>query len=431
MDAWFSLDVAYNAVMRRLQRKEERWFTKGFGDLRTYFEQADAVVGEFRRDGLSRLRCAPKIQWKEMVSTTEGILRDEGEFDSPLAHALPDRSRRARFLYVRAASGSNYPPTRAVIVHMAPTGATSYEERERELARPLVEHGIASLILLPPFSGSRSPHGQPKHYVETVADYLRQSLAIILEGAALVRTLTHGLEGVRPGECSLAPQTTTIGVAGLSWGGAMAACVALVSQRPVACMVGLGSDSPRVMATGAIQWQLDWETLEAERSKASATGVSATRNRAEVEAALVEVLTRVTFKTVLAVAPRPRSIASCVQVAARNDKYVIPSETTQLHASLRGAVCDGALCELRWVDGGHATSFIWQTRIFVPACVDAINAAEAYNGTRERGRAAVAAARTPATDQKILHKCASDAVWACVVVMVALLVGYVYAGTPL
>lgn len=46
------------------------------------------------------------------------------------------------------------------------------------------------------------------------------------------------------------PQDVSLGVAGLSWGGAMASCVALTSRLPVACMVGLGSDSPRVMYVG-------------------------------------------------------------------------------------------------------------------------------------------------------------------------------------
>ena len=101
---------------------------------------------------------------------------------------------------------------------------------------------------------------------------IRQSQAVIIEGAALLRRMAKaaGFTTERPGE-HYTPRTVSLGVAGLSWGGAMASCVALVSRLPVACMVGLGSDSPRVMATGAINWQLDWPTLMAEKVRRGET----------------------------------------------------------------------------------------------------------------------------------------------------------------
>ena len=97
--------------------------------------------------------------------------------------------------------------------------------------------------------------------------------------------------------------------------------------------------------------------------------------RSEAEAQIVKVFTRITFATLVEVAPKPQSIGSCVQVVARDDHYVSAEEGIQLHDSLRKAVIpDCTLCSLRWVDGGHATSFVRQTAIFVPAIVDAIDA---------------------------------------------------------
>ena len=64
-------------------------------------------------------------------------------------------------------------------------------------------------------------------------------------------------------------------------------------------------------------------------------------------------------------------LSTKVQVAARDDHYVSAAEGLQLHASLRGAVPDGRLCELRWVNGGHATAFLRLRELFVPACVAA------------------------------------------------------------
>ena len=155
---------------------------------------------------------------------------------------------------------------------------------------------------------------------------------------------------------------------GLSWGGAMAACAALVSQAPVACLVGLGSDSPRVMATGALRWQLDWAAL------ASASSCTVEQARHEV----ISIFRRITFATVLERAPRPDSIASVVQVGARDDWYVDAAESRQLFDSLRHAVRPLGWCRFEWVPGGHATAFVRQTAIFVPACVEAVDAAEAH-----------------------------------------------------
>lgn len=55
------------------------------------------------------------------------------------------------------------------MLHMAPTGTTSYGDRDQHLARPLLEHGIASIIVMPPFYGSRAPASQPEHYIDNVA----------------------------------------------------------------------------------------------------------------------------------------------------------------------------------------------------------------------------------------------------------------------
>ena len=65
---------------------------------------------------------------------------------SPLAASLPEEVRTARFLFVRAAPGGPLPPTRCVVVHTAATGDVDYEGRDAQLARPLLEHGIASAI---------------------------------------------------------------------------------------------------------------------------------------------------------------------------------------------------------------------------------------------------------------------------------------------
>ena len=216
---------------------------------------------EWQDSGLSRLDEALEIEWQpwDEEQLTKGILLDEGCFTSPFANHLPEGCRDVRFLFVRRAdSATELPPTRAIYVHMAATGTTTYSERLRCLAIPLLQSGIASCLLMAPYNGTRSPRGQDLHYIDNVADYMRQSMAVILEGTVLIRTLASGF-GPRFGERYDAG-SLVVGVTGVSWGGAMAACTALTSKLPVACMVGLGSDSPRVMASGILSWQVCMHT---------------------------------------------------------------------------------------------------------------------------------------------------------------------------
>ena len=101
-----------------------------------------------------------------------------------------------------------------------------------------------------------------------------------------------------------------------------------------------------------------------------------TSSHEETSSRLQQLFTRLTFATLVEQAPAPAAtIGSVVQVAAAHDSYVVPEECEQLHESLVTATAPGAHCSLLWVDGGHATSFVWQSAIFVPACVKAMDLA--------------------------------------------------------
>ena len=89
---------------------------------------------------------------------------------------------------------------------------------------------------------TRAPEDQRKHYIDNAADYMKQSLAIILEGVALLRWLDRGFAVDGRSEH---PAHLKLGAVGLSWGGAMASCIALTSKLPVACMAGLGAATRR------------------------------------------------------------------------------------------------------------------------------------------------------------------------------------------
>jgi len=355
-----AVDVAYNLCRRSVQPKTQCWFSAGYGDLQGYYDLADHMLAEWKRDSLKRHLGTPlQVDWRPVDSGDPAVLCDEGSFVSPLAASLPEEVRTARFLFVRAAPGGTLPPTRCVVVHTAATGVVDYTWRDARMARPLLQHGIASAILMAPYNGSRAPAGQDSHYIDNVADYMKQSLAIILEGAALLRWLVRGFAVAGRSEH---PKPLQLGVAGLSWGGAMAACISLLSKLPVACMVGLGADSPRALATGCIAWQLNWEALQRERQQ----------TREEAQREIEAVFTRINFAHLLAAAKGP-SIGAMVQVAMADDHYVRPAEGVQLHASLVRAVVPGKRAELRWVDGGHATGIVREHERMVSAVVDAVD----------------------------------------------------------
>ena len=150
------------------------WFSTGYGDLQSYYDLVDRIVAEWKRDGLKRyLGGVPlQVSWQPVDSGDLAVLCDEGCFASPLAASLPEEVRTARFLFVRAAPGGPLPPTRCVVVHTAATGDVDYEGRDAQLARPLLEHGIASAILMAPYNGSRAPAAQEGHYIDNVSDYM-------------------------------------------------------------------------------------------------------------------------------------------------------------------------------------------------------------------------------------------------------------------
>ena len=54
----------------------------------------------------------------------------------------------------------------------------------------------------------------------------------------------------------------------------MAACAAVVSERPVACIPCCGSVSPDVMVTGFMRWQHDWTALRVDAASAHSFAIA-------------------------------------------------------------------------------------------------------------------------------------------------------------
>ena len=82
---------------------------------------------------------------------------------------------------------------------------------------------------------------------ETVADYLRQTLSVVTEGGAILRWLSDGFRV--SAEEQYAEGQLAVACSGFSWGGAMCAVAAVVSERKVAAVPCCGSVSPECMVS--------------------------------------------------------------------------------------------------------------------------------------------------------------------------------------
>jgi len=394
-----TIDVLHTRYSRAIQDPEYRFFNGGYGDMDSYKDLVRDIEEQWATDGLrSFLNAKPMtLSWTRyshhavgrstrgggcccssgrgsgsgtigMESAhaeydTEEVWLDEAVWESPLKDALPVGSQTAKMLFVRRAPDSRFPKTTSILLFMPATGDEEYESRLATLALPLLEHGIASALIVPPLYGSRRAPGQKGHYAITVAEYMTQSFALVVEGVQVLRHMALGFT-VRDGE-HFSIDTCFLGVAGFSWGGAMAACSAVMSRLPVACIPYVGMGSPACLCTGIMRWQINWSVLmESKR-----------QTMEEATTDIEQLFKTLSLTRLLKSAPKPKAtIASLVQIAATDDHFVSKEDGQNLFNDLETAVMDGSPSQLDWIGGGHATAFLWLKSTFVPACVSAVNA---------------------------------------------------------
>jgi len=266
---------------------------------------------------------------------TEELWLDEAVWDSPLKEGLPGFAQEARMLFVRRAPQSRFPETHSIMLLMPCTGDEKYESRLDALALPLLEHGVASALLVPPLYGPRRAPGQKGYYANNVADYMIQSLAVIVEGAQVLRQMALGFT-VRDGE-HFSSDTCCLGVAGFSWGGAMASCTAVMSRLPAACVPYVGMDSPTALCTGIIRWQINWSALMEAKHQ----------TKKEATADIEQVFKSLSLARLLETAPEPKAtVGSLVQIGATSDYYVSEEDGQNWFNVLKPAVMMDAL--VRW-----------------------------------------------------------------------------------
>lgn len=298
------------------------FFAGGWGD--------EAVIRDIPLEGARERPAAPvEIAWGPERREWGGLLR-EGSFESPEPR-LPPVARRARVRMLRPAGGE----PRAACLHLASSGDEGFGMRLR-FAAPLLQQGIAALVLENPYYGERRPTGQPGPALRTVSDMVLMATAAVRES----RSLLAWLEG---------RGQRRLGVCGYSMGGQMSALVAATWPRPMALAALAPSDSPAsVFTEGLLKTHPRWDALRRPDG-------SEDRARAELRQLFLRY-------AVSALAP-PVEPRAAVVVANREDGVVPPSDAERI-ARRWG-------CELRWLPGGHVSAVLLEQPAMRRALADA------------------------------------------------------------
>ena len=313
-----------------------RFFSHGWGDL-----------GKARA---SRHKMGECIEGREYERAAAEIPlpagAGDGSFPSPWAEYLPAESADVPFRLLLPANGA---APRAIVIVCPGTGDQTFAYREYMFAQPLLDAaGVGVLLLMPPHVGSRKPAAQSLHYVNTVEQYLIQS------GASQIECLTALAWAQR------AFPEALLGIAGLSWGGAMAACVGALWEGPVAITALLSTVNAEPLISGLLQADVAWEVLKEPEWAQLGAGATGNRLRTIFEEFSFEHLVRAVELGVALNVPRAMRMAGdsaapkvAVHAVAKHDKFVAYSGQLGLYECVRRLGVDARLVH---VPGGHASN---------------------------------------------------------------------------
>ncbi|WMV19166.1 hypothetical protein MTR67_012551 [Solanum verrucosum] len=228
---------------------------------------------------------------------------------------------------------------------IAGTGDHTFERRLR-LGGPLLKENIATMVLESPFYGKRRPLLQRGSKLLCVSDLLLLGRATIEEA----RSLLHWLD------CEAG--FGKMGICGLSMGGVHAAMVGSLHPTPIATLPFLSPHSAVVaFCEGVLKHATAWEAL---RDDLSVHEASMTLEEVKERMRNVLSLTDVTRF------PIPKDPSAVIFVAATDDGYIPRHSVLELEKAWPGS-------EVRWVRGGHVSSFLLHNGAFRRAIVDGLN----------------------------------------------------------
>lgn len=340
----YVLDHVYGAFMHRTKISPP-FFSRGWGTNK--LELLERLIKPLFAEVEGQNWPPRLIQpvWNTVWETQNACLREgvfRTPFDEQLLSALPPESHNARVAFL---SPKSVPPHKmACVVHLAGTGDHTFERRLR-LGGPLLKQNIATMVLESPFYGQRRPKLQRGSKLLCVSDLLLLGRATIDEA----RSLLHWLDEQGFGK---------LGVCGLSMGGVHAAMVGSLHPTPVATLPFLSPHSAVVaFCEGVLKHATAWEALRQELAAQKAVmTLEEVRERMRDVLSLTDV-TRF---------PIPKNPDAVIFVAATDDGYIPNHSVLELQKAWPGS-------EVRWVTGGHVSSFILHNGEFRRAIVDGLD----------------------------------------------------------
>ncbi|KAL9240138.1 hypothetical protein vseg_014392 [Gypsophila vaccaria] len=340
----YVLDHVYGAILHRTKISPP-FFSKGWGgnNLEVLEKLIKQVFPQVEAQKWPPNLIEPK--WKTIWETKNACLR-EGVFktscDEQFLRALPHECHLARVAFLTPKGAS--PHNMACVVHLAGTGDHTFERRLR-LGGPLLKENIATMVLESPFYGKRRPMLQRGSKLLCVSDLLLLGKATIDEAQSLL----HWLDEEGFGK---------LGVCGLSMGGVHAAMVGALHPTPIATLPFLSPHSAVVaFCEGVLKHATAWEALREElAAQKAAMTLEEVRQRLRDVLSLTDV-TRF---------PIPKNPNAVIFVAATDDGYIPNHSVLELKKAWPGS-------EVRWVTGGHVSSFLLHNGEFRRAIIDGLN----------------------------------------------------------
>ncbi|KAL2923769.1 Protein ABHD18 [Bienertia sinuspersici] len=333
----YVLDHVYGAFVHRT-RISPPFFSKGWGGNK--LDLLERLIKQLFPE-IEGQNWPPKLiqpNWKIVWETKTACLK-EGMFrttcDEQLISALPPESHIARVAFLTPKIFS--PKKMACVVHLAGTGDHTFERRLR-LGGPLLKQNIATMVLESPFYGQRRPMLQHGSKLHCVSDLLLLGRATIDEA----RSLLHWLDEEGFGKL----------------GGVHAAMVGSLHPTPIATLPFLSPHSAVVaFCEGVLKHATAWEALRAEL---------AAQKAALTPEDVIERMREVLSLTDVTRFPIPKNPNAVIFVGATDDGYIPNHSVLELQKAWPGS-------EVRWVTGGHVSSFILHNGEFRRAIVDGLD----------------------------------------------------------
>ncbi|XP_067122768.1 protein ABHD18 [Centruroides vittatus] len=249
MSSTSKLDTVYRRILLT------KFFTKGWGKTENFKR-----LFAFRKIISNRETCQKLVRHDypikiDKVENCSHYKILEGHFLSPFVQYIPEvvpkEVETARFQMLLP---TKWPKNhlKPVCLHLAGTGDHFFWRRRILMAKPLLKHGIASILLENPFYGLRKPTNQRRSSLHNVSDIFVMGGCLVLESLALF----HWCEAQGFGP---------LAITGISMGGHMASLAGSNWHKPLAIIPCLSwTTASCVFTQGVMSGAIPWSLLQSQ-----------------------------------------------------------------------------------------------------------------------------------------------------------------------